>query len=178
MVAIVQRAKIRPGSQLWDDACGDHTGLARTGRPDQRDQPLPAPDRSDHILHQRTATEEVADVLLTERPKALVGIPAGQWVGGDRRLWHERRIVDKHPFLEAHEGGRRVQAELVGEQVAHALVRAQRLRVPARAIQREHQELARALSQRVLADGRLERWHHLRRATGTEIDRGELLDGA
>ena len=61
---------------------------------------------------------------------------------------HERRVVEEDPLLQSLKRRRRVEAELLDEELREALVGAKRLGVAAGAVERQHQELARALAQR------------------------------
>ena len=58
-----------------------------------------------HLRHQRTATEEVADVLLTERRRPLYGFPAGRASRWRPSLVARASDRGQDPFLEAREGG-------------------------------------------------------------------------
>ena len=63
----------------------------------------------------------------------------------------------------------RVDPELVHERRARSGVGVERLRLPARAVEREHQLAAQALPQRLLADERLELADELRAAAALEL---------
>ena len=72
-------------------------------------------------------------------------------------------------LLELLQRGTRVQAELLVERAPHVVVGRERLRLPAGAVEREHQLPAQALAQRVLRRERLELADELRRAATSEV---------
>src|SRR5581483_5186176 len=82
----------------------------------------------------------------------------------------ERRVLAQHQPFELAERRRRVDPELVREHPAQLLVARERLRVAARAVEREHVLRAEALAQRVLRDERLELADHV--AVPTEREAG------
>ena len=71
---------------------------------------------------------------------------------------------------------RRLYPELVDEHLARVLVRLERLRLPAAAVEREHELAARALAHRVLTHELLEPADELGRATELELRLHPLLD--
>ena len=79
--------------------------------------------------------------------------------GGARRTLARRRelwVVAEHRPLELLERGARLDPELIDEGSAGLPVRLQRLGVPPGPVQRAHQHRARALTQRMLANERLD----------------------
>ena len=80
-----------------------------------------------------------------------------RWLGPRRRRRRgQSRIVLEDPLLEAPQLLARLEAELLGEQGSPSPVDVERLRLAARVVEREHQLGAAPLSQRLLADERLQ----------------------
>jgi hypothetical protein len=88
----------------------------------------------------------------------------------------EGRLMGENRALELLEHPARLEAELVDEERAPAAVRLERLRLPARPVQREHQLRAQAFPQRMLADERLELADHLAVASGGDVGFEAVLD--
>ena len=72
----------------------------------------------------------------------------------------QRRVMPEDPLLERSERRGRHEPELLVEGPPQILQRRQRVRVPAAAIQREHQLRPRALTERLASDERLELGRH------------------
>ncbi len=163
-------------AEAGEQAGGDDARLARAGRPDQADQPLAVGQGGEKPLDDRVAAEEVVRVLLAERLQALVRV-AGRPSGGlPHRCRKERWIVEEHAIAELLEWRRWLEPELLDQQLAQLLVAAQRLGVAAGSVQRDHQQLAGALAQWILADGGLEQRHDGRRLSGLQLGGGQRLD--
>jgi hypothetical protein len=74
----------------------------------------------------------------------------GRGLRGQRgRGFREARVRLQDALLEFLEAGPRVHAQLVRQQPPGVRVRGQRLRLPARAVQRQHQQFAQPLPQRM-----------------------------
>ena len=84
--------------------------------------------------------------------------------------------MEKNPLVEPLQGRRRSEAELVREQAVELLIDAQRIRMPAAAVQRDHLQLARALAERIRADRRLDKRQGLPVPAQCQLRDGELLD--
>ncbi len=104
---------------------------------------------------------------------------------GERRLLEQQRLVlAEDRGLELAELRAGVDAELLDERLARAAVGGERVRLPAGAVEREHQLRARPLAQGLRRDERLELRDELRMAPEREIgvdpllerDRAELLE--
>ena len=93
---------------------------------------------------------------------------------GDGEL--ERRVVAEDRLLELLQRLARVEAELVDERGARVLVGGERVGLAAGAVEREHQQAAQALAQRVLAHERLELGHGLGVAAEREVGLEPLLE--
>ena len=72
----------------------------------------------------------------------------------------------------------RLEAQLLDEQLAALAIDLERLRLPARAVEREHQLGAQPLAQRMSVDERLELGDELRVCADRELRLGPLLDAA
>ena len=88
-----------------------------------------------------------------------------RWPQGCGALRLHRGIVPEDRLLERAECGRRLEAELVGEQLPRLLVRGERLGLPTRAVEGEHQLRPRPLPQRLLPHEGLEVTDEVRVAT-------------
>ena len=106
---------------------------------------------------------------------------------GRRRVWsRERRVLLEDALVQRPQRLARLDPELVDEQPPPGGERVERLRLAARAVQREHQLAAQALAQRMLGDQRLELGDQLavlaEREPGLDVvlDRGDpqLLEAA
>ena len=64
----------------------------------------------------------------------------------------ERRVLDEDRALEPRQGGARLDAELVEQRALRLVVRVERLRLPAGAVESEDQQAAEALAERMLCD--------------------------
>ena len=87
-------------------------------------------------------------------------------------LQEQRRVMPEDPLLERSERRGGHQPELLVEDPSQVLQRRERVRVPAAAIQREHELGPRALAQRLASDERLE----LRRHRGVTPERQIRVD--
>ena len=84
---------------------------------------------------------------------------AGMRLGGAgarRRREAERRVLREDRALELAERLARLDPELVDERLARTLIDRERVGLPARAVERQHQLRARALPQRLLEHEALE----------------------
>ena len=79
-------------------------------------------------------------------------------------------------MLEPLQRGAGVEPELVAEHIARVLERLERIRLPARAVEREHQLGAKALTERVFDDEPLELENDLLVAAEVELDLNPLFD--
>ena len=127
-------------------------------------------------LDECVAAEEVGGIGLRERAETLVRVALGSLRRRLFRLWQQRRVVKEDPLLEALQRWRRIEAELVDEGRPKLLVGAQGLRVASAAVQGEHEQLPGSLTQRVLADRRVQHRHDLGGAAGLELRGRHLLD--
>jgi hypothetical protein len=75
---------------------------------------------------------------------------------GRRQRQVEARVLPEDQPLELAERRRRLDAELVGEQAPRLLVRDERVRLPARPVEREHLLPPQPLPERLSCDERLE----------------------
>ena len=151
--------------------------LARPRWTDERDETGAAAQAVEHGLGQGVAPEEVRRVFLAERSQPLVrvaGVDRG--LGGGLRRGQETRVVEEDAFLHALQRWRGVQPELLGQQDAQSLVRPQRLGMAAGAIERQHQELARALAEGILADRGVEERQDLSGSSGIQLGGSERFD--
>ena len=87
----------------------------------------------------------------------------------DRRGRGELLVLVQDRAVKRLQLGARVDPELVHERRARRCVRVERLRLPARAVEREHQLAAQALPQRLLANERLELADELGAAAALEV---------
>jgi len=87
----------------------------------------------------------------------------------------ERRIVPEDRLLELAELGPRLDPELGDERLAGRAVRVERVDLPPRPVEREHQLLARTVAQRVLRHERLELGNQLSVAAESEVGVDPLL---
>ena len=88
------------------------------------------------------------------RPDHIGSTSAGG--SGSRRGRLELRVVLKDCAFEALQLVARLEPELLVKQLAGVAVRSERLGLPAAAVQRQHEQRADALAQRVLLHERLE----------------------
>ena len=88
-----------------------------------------------------------------------VTVPVGSLQRPPREV--ERGVVEQDRLLELLQRLARVEAELVDQRRARVLVGGERVGLPARAVQRQDQQLAQALAQRMLAHQRLQLGHDL-----------------
>src|SRR5206468_858682 len=111
---------------------------------------------------------------------ATGGLPAripGTW-GRSARRRSERGVVLENRVLEPLEPFSRLQTELLGKQAPPLLIDVESLRLAPRAVEREHQLGAKALTERVLADERMKLGDELRVPAQREIRVHPLLDCA
>src|SRR6185312_8429155 len=80
----------------------------------------------------------------------------GRPVRGSLVRRRQLRVVAEHRPLELLERGARLDPELLDEVSAGIAVRLERLRLPPGAVERAHQQGARALTQRMLANKRFD----------------------
>ena len=111
------------------------------------------------------------------------GVGAGSTAAGSGRcstapVEVEPRILLQDRSLERLERRGRVDAELLDQGAPRLLVGLERLGLPARPVQREHQLTAQPLAQRVLRDETLELAHELRVAAEREVGLDPLLERA
>src|SRR5207244_1760102 len=105
------------------------------------------------------------------------------WGNEDRSLGsnhfsceRERRVLAEDRLLQLLERGTRLDPQLVDEVPPRRLVRLQRLRLPAGAVEREHQLAAQAFSERMPGDQLLELADDLRVTAVPEIAVDALLE--
>ena len=124
---------------------------------------------------------EVADVGSEDRDD-----PAGQQLSRDLAevvvrgraavAAVEARVLPQDRAVQLAEGRARLDPELVHERAASVLVGLERLRLPAGAIEREHQLRAQTLAQRILGDERLQLADELGVEPGLEVGVDALLE--
>ena len=118
-------------------------------------------------------SRRVHDALATDPEPIPEPVPAQRPAG---RFGEEQgRVVFENPPFELDEGRRRVESELFGEDGSVLLVRAQRIRLSAHAIEREHETLAESVTKRMLHDQLLELGHNLGRAPARKLGVDESL---
>ena len=110
---------------------------------------------------------------MTERPESDASLarrparPAAASAGSCSRIWRSSRW----------QALARLQAELLGERQASLLVDLERLRLPVRAVEREHELPTKPLSQRVVGDELLQLADQLTVPAEGEIGFDSLLLG-
>ena len=106
-------------------------------------------------------------------------VDAGRQHLGIRRLRArhevERRVLLQHEPLELLQPRRRVDPEVVLQHPPEALERLQRLRMPAAAVEREHQLPSQPLPERMAADERVELGDELRMTAERQLGVDALL---
>src|SRR5262249_3667941 len=95
---------------------------------------------------------------------------------GGGRARRERTLLPQDPAVELLQLAPRLDSELVVERRAEVEVRLRRLRLPSRAVEREHQLSAQALAQRVLCDERFELRHEADVEPGLELGLDAVFD--
>ena len=85
--------------------------------------------------------------------------------------------MPEHGLLELAQPRPGLDPELVHEEVARAPVEVERVRLPAGAVEGEHQELARPLAQRLRRDELLELGDDARRLAAVELGLDPVLHG-
>ena len=95
---------------------------------------------------------------------------------GDRATIDRERLLAQDRGVHAAQERARLEAQLRDEQLAALAVGLERLRLPARAVEGEHQLGAQPLSQRMRVDERLELADELGVRTDRELRLGALLD--
>ena len=101
----------------------------------------------------------------------------GRCASRERGRRIEFRIVLEDRLLELAELAARLQPELIGEQVPAAAVDVERVRLPSRAVEREHQLRPPAFPERIVANKRLEFGDQLRVPAERKFGLDSLLDG-
>ena len=165
--APARRRGIRPAATTLDlpEPDGPTSAISR----------CPARDGVEEPTDQRLPTEEVSGILLAERPEALVRVVCGRPPRcAGRRC--EGRVVEQDPLLEPLQRRRWIEAQLVGEELPESLVRPKGLRMPSRAVQREHEDLAGPLAKGVLPDGCLDQRQRIWDRPRLEQRGSQLLD--
>ena len=124
---------------------------------------LPEPGRVDQISedHGRRPT----------RPNRLLLGPGGGLCRRDRvgQLHLEFWVMGQHAALELPERLARLKTKFVREQAAGLSVDVERLGLPSRAVEREHQEGSEPLPEGMLRDECLQLWHDLGFSSATKI---------
>ena len=144
-------------------------------------------DRLDRLLHR--APERLGVPRAAERQHVrghhrdgLARLPRGglgrlrRRLLGRRRPELERGVLREHGALDPLELRARLEAELLDQRLARVLVDLQRLGLPTRAVEREHQLGAEALPERMRRRQRLELRHELGVAAGREPGLDPVLD--
>ena len=146
--------------------------LPRSGCTRQRQEP--------HVL----AAKKLADLTQLARPpdegrratlqaRLRLRCAVGRRLGGDEI---ERRILVENRALELPERERRLDAERLHERAPRIAIRRERVRLPSRAVEGEHELGAEALPERVLADQQLELGDELGARAQREIGLDALLE--
>jgi hypothetical protein len=106
---------------------------------------------SAHVDDQERADERPAFDRLRRRS-------VGYELGGNLRLGGlvESRLLRENRLLESPQMRARLHPELVGEQPPASPIDLERLRLPVRTVERQHQLAAKTVAQRVLGDERIE----------------------
>ncbi len=105
----------------------------------------------------------------------MFGTRRGGSSGGGRRV--ERRVLGEDRGLQPAQLGSRVEPELLAEDVTTFLEDPQGIGLPAGAIQRNHQERTRTLTERVRRDERFELADHTSVSPELKLHVELLLDG-
>ena len=92
------------------------------------------------------------------------------------RSGREHRFLPEDRFRTAAVARAGIDSELVGERLAGSVIHVERLRLPAGAVEREHQLAAKPLSERKLLDERFQLGDEARALTELEICVDPLLD--
>ena len=117
----------------------------------------------------RTAPIAIRTPLLRRaRTRGVAGFPGGS----------SSRVLSQDRALELLQTPARLEAELLCEHPARLLIRLERLRLAARAIEGEHELSAQTLPQRMLADKGLELGDELGVAAEGEVGLDPLLEGS
>ena len=158
--------------ELGVEACCGLDGeprLSRSGRSRQGQEAhiCPAQQRADLPLLPAPADER-------GRSRSQPRRPAGA-SGADRRDVQLRILIEDRP-LEAAQRRPRLDPELLDQGGPRRPVGVQRLRLPARAVEREHELAAQALRQRVLGDQALELADELVGAAESEVRVDAILE--
>ena len=106
-----------------------------------------------------------------ERPARRLDVGRGPCDRARGRRPSEPRILGEDPVFERAQLGSGLDAELFDEHVAGVLVRAQRVGLPARPVEGEHEQLAEPLANRVLLGQPLGLDRDRRVTTALEVDR-------
>ncbi len=120
-------------------------GLAGAARPDDGDQ-----TPGSHEVGQRSQLRRPPDELAELAPQVGAVLSAGGRRGCSNVV--QCGVLGQDRRLQRAQLGTRIQPELVAENSAGLLERAQRLRLAPSPVQGEHQEPVQALAQRVLGD--------------------------
>ena len=97
---------------------------------------------------------------------------------GDRAAADRERLLAQDRRVHAAQERARLEAELLDEQLPSLAVDLERLRLPAGAVEREHQLRPQPLAQRMRADERLELGDELGVRADRELRLGPLLERA
>ena len=95
-----------------------------------------------------------------------------------RRDADQRALLPQNRSVQGLELGAGIDALLVDERSARVVVRAERVRLPAGAVEREHELGAQSLTQRVATDECLQLGHQVRVGLDLEIGRDPVLQHA
>ena len=155
--------------------------LPRATRADHRRERRPADHPVGELVDELVTAEEAAGVGLAERSEPEVGVlhpdARGRSVGGGRLGGVEVGVLEEDLLLQATEPGRRIDAQLLGQDGAHRLEGAQRVGLTSGSVQGEHLQRSQLLAVRVLASQplQLDRRGHV--LTQGQSCRHRSLDG-
>jgi hypothetical protein len=99
-------------------------------------------------------------MIFSERCSSACAASRCRGRGGSGLFPVELRVLPQDLLLQASQGGTGVDAEIVGQASAHVRVHGERVRLPAGAVQRHHQQPAQTFAQRVFGDEALGSGHY------------------
>ena len=166
--------------RAYELSCSESRVLPMPGSPDSStSRPLPACTSPSRPIRRARSWIRPTNVALGASSTATGSVAAGR-----RRVPAEARVLGEDLLLERPQLGSGLDPELLDEHVARVLVGAQRVGLPARPVQREHQQLAEPLPDRVLLgeplgldrDRRVPAPFQIDRELGLQRDEVQLLE--
>ena len=170
-----------------EDAVSGPVDLAATVLGDRRPDELADPGQHRAVRGPSVCSRSV-DASTSAKSRVTVPVGSGRALGSrpasppasssGGAVDVERRVLSQDRLLELSERTPGLDPQLVDECVPAVSVRRERLGLPARAVEREHQLLARPLSERMLGDEGLELTDELAVPPGGEVCVDPLLEAA